>query len=181
VEDEARRQKDSAKPLTDLVGDHGLDYLLRICGVQAEHELPPPLWFALKSAKKHNRLNVLQHSIDVAKLQCDEPEMQFIATPALLQAIVNMAFGMSQTDSITTGLQPLVLGGQRDPSAKEALYTYEALYSGRSAPSSTDIAALMKATITTPKHHFQARHMLRRSEILCRELFGPQHPSVVTL
>ena len=97
VEDEIRRQKDIAKPLTDLVGDHGVDYLLRICGVQAEHELPP-LWSALKSAKKHNRLNVLQHSIDVAKLQCDEPEMQFIATPALLQAIVNMAFGMSQTD-----------------------------------------------------------------------------------
>ena len=180
VEDEIRRQKDIAKPLTDLVGDHGVDYLLRICGVQAEHELPP-LWSALKSAKKHNRLNVLQHSIDVAKLQCDEPEMQFIATPALLQAIVNMAFGMSQTDSITTGLQPFVLGEQMESSAREALYTYEALYSGGSAPSSTDIAALMKATITTPKHHFQARHMLRRSEILCRELFGPQHPSVVTL
>jgi len=180
VEDEIRRQKDTAKPLTDLVGDHGLDYLLRICGVQAEHELPP-LWSALKSAKKHNRLNVLQHSIDVAKLQCDEPEMQFIATPALLQAIVNMTFGMSQTDSITTGLQPFVLGEQMESTAREALYTYEALYSGGSAPSSTDIAALMKATITPPKHHFQARHMLRRSEILCRELFGPQHPSVVTL
>ena len=72
VEDKIRRQKDIAKPLTDLLGDHGVDYLLRICGVQAKHELPP-LWSALKSVKKHNWLNVLQHSIDVAKLQFDEP------------------------------------------------------------------------------------------------------------
>jgi len=107
--------------------------------------------------------------------------MQFIATLALLQIIVNMAFGMSQTDSITTGLQPFVLGEQMESSAREALYTYEALYSGGSAPSSTDIAALMKSTITSPKQHFQARHMLRRTEILCRLLFGPEHESMVAL
>ena len=129
----------------------------------------------LKSAKKHNRLNFLQHSIDVAKLECDEPDMQFIATLALLQIVVNMAFGMSQTDSITTGLQPFVLGEQRESSAREALYTYEALYSGGLAPSSTDIAALMKSTITSPKQHFQACHMLRCTKILCCLLFGPEH------
>ena len=117
------------KPLTNLIGDQGIAQLLQMAGVQIEDELPG-IWQNLTCTKKTGRLNVLQHAIDIAKQACNEPEMQFIATPALLLIFTMVNFQMSSMYSIVSGLQPFLFGEQLEDEARRSMYTYEALLAG---------------------------------------------------
>ena len=152
-----RRIQAEDKPLSDLIGDQGVAQLLRMANVRYEEELPE-IWRSLTRTKKAGRLNVLQHAIDLAKQACDEPEMQFIATPALLLLFTTINFQMSSMDSIVSGLQPFLFREQLEEDARRSMYTYEALYSGRAAPTATDVEAITRAKVSPPLQHFQARN-----------------------
>ena len=120
-----RRIQAEEKPLLDLIGDQGVVQLLRMANVRTEEELPE-IWRLLTRTKKAGWLNVLQHAIDLAKQAWDKPEMQFIATLALLLIFTIVNFQMSSMDSIVLGL----FGEQLEEDAQRSMYTYEALYSG---------------------------------------------------
>ena len=96
-----------------------------MANVRTEEELPE-IWRLLTRTKKAGWLNVLQHAIDLAKQAWDKPEMQFIATLALLLIFTIVNFQMSSMDSIVLGL----FGEQLEEDAQRSMYTYEALYSG---------------------------------------------------
>ena len=85
---------------------------------------------------------MLQHAIDLAKQACDEPEMQFITTLALLLIFITINFQMSSMDSIVSGLQPFLFGEQLEEDARRSMYTYKTLYSGGAAPTATDVEAI---------------------------------------
>ena len=116
-EADLRRIQAEEKPLSDLIGDQGVAQLLRMANVRMEEELPE-IWRTLTRTKKAGRLNVLQHAIDTAKQACDEPEMQFIAAPALLLIFTTINFQMSSMDSIVSGLQPFLFGEQLEEDAR---------------------------------------------------------------
>ena len=179
-EADLRRVQAEEKPLSDLIGDQGVAQLLRMARVRTEDELPD-IWQSLTRTKKAGRLNVLQHAIDLAKQACDEPEMQFIATPALLLIFTTVNFQMSSMDSIVSGLQPFLFGEQLEEDARRSMYTYEALYSGGAAPTATDVEAITRAKVSPPLQHFQARHMIRRTAIALQLALGANHALVTML
>ena len=179
-EADLRRLQAEEKPLADLIGDQGVAQLLRMANVRSEAELPD-IWGTLTRTKKAGRLNVLQHAIDIAKQACDEPEMQFIATPALLLMFTTINFQMSSMDSIVSGLQPFLFGEQLEEDARRSMYTYEALYSGGAAPTATDVEAITRAKVSPPLQHFQARHMIRRTAIALQLGLGANHALVTML
>ena len=151
-----------------------------MAGIRIEDELPNT-WQSLTRTKKAGRLNVLQHTIDIAKQACDEPEMQFIATPALLLIFTTVNFKMSSMDSIVSGLQLFLFGEQLEDEAKQSMYTYEVLYSGGAAPTASDVEAITRAKVTPPLQHYQARHMIRRAVIALQLAFGANHALVTML
>ena len=76
--------------------------------------------------------------------------MQFIATPALLLLFTTVNFQMSSMDSIVSGLQPFLFGEQLEDEARRSMYTYEALYSGGSAPTAANVEAITRVKVTPP-------------------------------
>jgi hypothetical protein len=178
--DRIRRDSERVKPLSEFIGEQGVFTLLRIVGVQAEVQLPT-IWNELANAKKHRRLSELQHAIDLEKERCGEPELQFIATAPLLVMIEHLAFEMSTLDSINSGFQPFRFPEQNPEDAGEARFKYESLYNGAAAPSSTDVAALMKAKMSPPLDNQEARHMHLRTMILANVLMGRNHQIPIAL
>jgi hypothetical protein len=84
--------------------------------------------------------------------------------------IEHLAFEMSTLDSINSGFQPFRFPEQNPEDAGEARFTYESLYNGAAAPSSTDVASLMKAKMSLPLDNQEARHMHLRTMILANVL-----------
>ena len=68
-EEKRRCQQEEFKLIHHLIGDHSLTFLLHVCDVQTDQQLPP-VWHALKNAKKGSPVKC--YSIDMAKLKCDK-------------------------------------------------------------------------------------------------------------
>ena len=102
--------------------------------------------------------------------------MQFIATPSLLNKIVNCTWEMDHIDAITTGLQPYIFGDVTPEDSQQMGSIYQLVMTGTAAPSVDDAALLMApAKPTLPKVLYQTPEMLLRMLILFNVLLPPPH------
>ena len=180
--DQARAEKlaERNKLASTLFGDEGIGALLRYCNVAQEANLPI-IYQRLANTTKARRLQAVQHAIDEVLQQSAEPEMQFYITAPILQLILDIGYPMTHPDAIASGLQPFRFPEQRPEEALNERNTYEALYSGSAAPSSNDLATIMKSKVGAPLYFLHARHMLRRTETLLRVLLPANHPLTLAL
>jgi hypothetical protein len=174
--EEARqeRQKEKAKGVEEMLGETGLQKLLRWCQVEGSMDLPE-VWRDLAKAKKAQQLGVLQWAIDKTKEDLGESELQFIVTPAVLDMVKTLRFIMVTTNHVATGLQPFMFPEEALEGALSSKALYEALYEGTSAPPLSDFAAVMQAKPGAPRAIYQARHQVRRVYILLVVVLGEEH------
>jgi hypothetical protein len=173
---EARQEKqlERAKGVQELLGDTGVQKLLRWSQVQVCSDFQT-IWQDLAKAKKAQQLGVLQWAIDKQKEELGENELQFIVTPAVLEMVKNLRFIMTTTNHVATGLQPFMFPEETLDGALSSKAIYEALYAGTNAPSLNEFAAVMQAKPGAPKAIYQARHQVRRVYIVLAVLFGEDH------
>jgi len=174
--EEARREKqrEKTKGVQEMLGDTGVQRLLRWSQVEAAEELQE-VWRDLAKAKKAQQLGVLQWAVDKVKDELGEPELQFLVTPAILDMVKSLRFTMITTDHVATGLQPFMFPEETLEGALSSKAIYEALYEGMNAPPLNEFSLVMQAKPGAPKAIYQARHQVRRVYIMLVVLLGDDH------
>ncbi|CAK9046738.1 CvfB_WH domain-containing protein (Fragment), partial [Durusdinium trenchii] len=144
--EEARqeKQREKAKGVEDMLGETGVQKLLRWSQVEAVTEVQD-IWRDLAKAKKAQQLGVLQWAIDRTKEEFGEGELQFIVTPAVLEVIKSLRFAMVTNDHVSTGLQPFLFPEEAVEGALNSKALYEAMYEGSNAPPLSEFAVVMQA------------------------------------
>lgn len=179
AQEKAERDRAKTKDPKELLGEVGVQKLLRWCQVVTVTDLPE-IWSELARAKKSQQLAVLQWAVDKAKDELRESELQFLLTPATLEMVKNLRFTMTTTNHVSTGLQPFQFPEETlEGSAAGAQAMYQALYAGTSAPPMADVSSIMQAKPGAPKALHQARHQVRRTYVLLVVLLGEEHPLCV--
>ena len=175
VAEAARKVADRNKTPDLFLGPAGLTRLLRYCQVGAMAVLPP-FWAAVSRSPKSQQLSILQWEINRVKLELNEPDLPFIASASLWEAIKSLQWEMTTNEAVNTGINPFLLCDHDITAALSQQSIYEMLHGDGASPSLDDAAALMKAKAGAPKLVFNARQQIRRFEILNRILLGPIHP-----
>jgi hypothetical protein len=105
--EEARqeKQREKSKSLEDMLGDTGVQKLMRWSQVAQVTDVEE-VWRDLAKAKKAQQLGVLQWAIDRVKEDLGETELQFIVTPAILDMVKGLKFKIITNDplSLVSGL-----------------------------------------------------------------------------
>jgi hypothetical protein len=174
--EEARqdKQRDKAKGVEELLGEIGVQKLMRWCQIEVTTDLQD-IWPDLAKAKKAQQLGVLQWAIDKVKEELGESELQFIVTPAVLEMVKCLRFVMTTTNHVSTGLQPFLFPEEAVEGAMSSKAMYEAMYDGRNAPPLSEFSAVMQAKPGAPKAIYQARNQVRRVYILLVVVLGEEH------
>jgi len=173
-QERADKEKAKSKDPVDLLGEAGLQKLLRWSQVETSADLQA-IWRDLANAKKSQQLAILQWAVDKAKEEVGEAELQFMVSPAHLEMIKNLRFTMLTPNHVATGVQPFQFPEEALDGATAAQSMYEALYAGVSAPPMADLALVMQARPGAPRAIYQARHQVRRVSILLVILLGEDH------
>jgi hypothetical protein len=173
-QERADKEKAKSKDPVDLLGEAGLQKLLRWSHAETSTELQA-IWRELANAKKAQQLAVLQWAVDKAKEEMGEPELQFVVSPAHLEMVKNLRFTMLTPNHVATGLQPFQFPEEALDGATAAQSMYEALYAGVSAPPMADLALVIQSKPGAPRAIYQARHQVRRVGILLGVLLGEDH------
>lgn len=168
------KQREKAKGIDEMLGETGVQKLLRWSHVETCAELQD-IWHDLAKAKKAQQLGVLQWAVDKVKDELGESELQFIITPAVLETVRGLKFAMVTNDHVATGLQPFMFPEEALEGAMSSKAMYEAMYDGRHAPPLSEFAIVMQAKPGAPRAIYQARHQVRRVHILLVVLFGEEH------
>jgi hypothetical protein len=168
------REQSKYKSPTDILGEVGLQKLLRWSQVETMAELQA-IWRDLATAKKSQQLAVLQWAVDKVKDDIGETELQFVIVPSHLEMVRNLRLTMTTTNHVATGLQPFQFHEDALDGSMNAQALYEALYSGNSAPPMADLATIMQAKPGAPKALYQARQQVRRVYIILVVMLGEEH------
>lgn len=174
AQDKAEKEQAKTKDPIELLGEVGVQKLLRWCQVMTTVELPG-VWKELAKAKKSQQLAVLQWAVDKVKEDLGESELQFLVSPSMLDIVKNLRFTMTTPNHVATGLQPFQFPEDALETMTGAQGMYQALYAGTSAPPMADVASIMQAKPGAPKALYQARHQVRRTYILLNVLLGEEH------
>jgi hypothetical protein len=173
-QDRVEREKAKTKDPQEMLGEVGLQKLVRWSHVETAAELQA-IWSDLATAKKSQQLAVLQWAVDKMKDEMGDAELQFLVTPAHLEMVKNLRFVMLTTNHVATGIQPFQFPEEALEGTTNAQALYEALYAGNSAPPLADLDRVMQAKPGAPKALYQARHQVRRVYLLLAVLFGEDH------
>jgi hypothetical protein len=112
------REAETTRRALEKVGNVNLVKLLRYCNLAATIALPT-FWIQISKSSKSQHLSILQWEINRIKESINEPDLVFIATTPLLEAIKGLHWEMSSNDAITSGLNIFLMGEQ----AVEEAYT----------------------------------------------------------
>jgi hypothetical protein len=173
-QDRADKELEKTKDPKELLGDVGVQKLLRWCHVMTTAELPP-FWKELVKAKKAQQLAVLQWAVDKVKEEMGEADLQFVISPASLEMVKNLRFVMLTPNHVATGLQPFQFPEEAIEGTTSAQALYQAIYTGTGAPPMAEVASILQAKPGAPKVLYQARHQVRRTYILLVVLLGEEH------
>jgi hypothetical protein len=173
-QERAEKEQEKTKDPKELLGDVGVQKLLRWGHVSMTSELPA-VWKELVKAKKAQQLAVLQWAVDKAKDEMGETELQFVISPAVLELVKNLRFVMLTPNHVATGLQPFQFPEEAIEGTTSAQALYQAIYTGTGAPPMTEVANILQAKPGAPKVLYQARHQVRRTYILLVVLLGEEH------
>jgi hypothetical protein len=173
-QDRADKELEKTKDPKELLGDVGVQKLLRWCHVMTTAELPP-FWKELVKAKKAQQLAVLQWAVDKIKEEMGEADLQFVISPASLEMVKNLRFVMLTPNHVATGLQPFQFPEEAIEGTTSAQALYQAIYTGTGAPPMAEVASILQAKPGAPKVLYQARHQVRRTYILLVVLLGEEH------
>ena len=158
-----------------FLGPAGLTRLLRYCQV-GNMALLPQFWASVSRTPKSQQLSILQWEINRVKLELNEPDLPFVVSASLWEAIKSLQWEMTTNDAVNTGVNPFLLGDHDVTQALNQQSIYEMLHGDGASPSLNDAAALMKSKAGAPKLIFNARQQIRRFEILNRIILGNAHP-----
>ena len=173
-QDRAEKAQEKTKDPKEMLGDVGVQKLLRWGHVMTTAELPT-FWKELVKAKKAQQLAVLQWAVDKTKDEMGEGELQFVVSPAILEMVKNLRFVMLTPNHVATGLQPFQFPEEAIEGTTSAQALYQALYNGTGAPPMAEVASMLQARPGAPKVIYQARHQVRRTYILLVVLLGEDH------
>jgi hypothetical protein len=156
--EEARqdKQRDKAKGVEELLGEIGVQKLMRWCQIEVTTDLQD-IWPDLAKAKKAQQLGVLQWAVDKVKEELGESELQFIVTPAVLEMVKCLRFVMTTTNHVSTGLQPFLFPEEAVEGAMSSKAMYEAMYDGRNAPPLSEFSAVMQAKPAPPQGYLSLK------------------------
>ena len=172
----ARAVKVAGKTPTQFLGAVGVVKLLRYCNLANAAGLPT-FWMSVSASPKKQQLSILQWEIDRIKLLVNEPDLEFTATGPLLEAILKLNWAMETNDSVTTGLNLFLLhAGLSQEESLGLQQVWEMLHSNGAAPSMSDAERLMTVKAGAPVVLHEARHQLRRYEIILKAVIGENHP-----
>jgi hypothetical protein len=174
--EEARqeKQREKAKSVEDMLGETGVQKLLRWSQVESSADLQD-VWRDLAKAKKAQQLGVLQWAVDKVKEDIGESELQFIITPAILEMVKSLRLVMVTTNHVATGLQPFMFPEEALEGAMNSKALYEAMYDGLNAPPLSEFAVVMQAKPGAPRAIYQARNQVRWVHLLLIVLLGEEH------
>jgi hypothetical protein len=170
----ADRARDKDKDPQEMLGDVGLQKIIRWSHVETSADLQP-IWKDLAKAKKSQQLAILQWAVDKVKDELGDTELQFIVSPAHLEMVKNLRFTMLTPNHVATGLQPFQFPEEALDGSINAQAMYEALYAGTSAPPMAGLSIVMQAKPGAPKALYQARHQVRRVYIMLVVMLGEEH------
>lgn len=181
--EEERLERASKHPLASVYGEANLLFLLRLFNVSSEEELPQDcVWVKLANSKKAMHLSILQAALDVEKLRQQERGLQFLATPSLLQTIFTLNLSMTNSNAVTTGLQPFRLHDHPDAEQIAGLqFVYEIVRGEGASLSVADAQGLARPTAAAPVLLLHARQQMKRMDIIVSALLTPSHPLVQAL
>jgi hypothetical protein len=171
----ADRDKAKDKDPQEMLGDVGLQKIIRWSHIETEADLQP-IWKDLAKAKKSQQLAILQWAVDKVKDELGDSELQFVVSPAQLEMVKNLRFTMLTPNHVATGLQPFQFPEEALDGSINAQAMYEALYAGTSAPPMAELSIVMQSKPGAPKAlYYQERHQVRRVYIMLVVMLGEEH------
>jgi hypothetical protein len=173
--DQRRRAEDKVKTPAQYLGDVNLIKLLRYCNI-ADAAALPTFWNQISKSSKAQHLSILQWEISRIKEAINEPDLTFIATTPILEAIKSLHWEMTSNDSVTSGLNIFLFGDQHVEEAYSMQQMYELLHGDGANPTLSDAAALVKAKAAAPKQIYQYRQQAVRFLIINKIILGVHHP-----
>ncbi len=175
-----RRAQDKAKPVSSLVGEAGVNVLMRLCQVNAVEQLPP-IWATLARTPKGQQIMALQFAVDALRQDRNLHHLVFIIVPALFAKVRGLGFLMSDLHALESGVQPFVTGEVAEGASSLSVEMWTALNADHASPSIPDLQKMLTSTLQIPKSLLYAREALRRLHLLLGVLFGDTHVVVVEL
>ena len=182
--EDSRRDAKQSQKVEDYYGEGGILKILRLCNLGSADELPAENVFRKwAAAKKNMHLAILQDALDLEKTRMQETGLQFIADPALLQTLLTLNLCMTNSNAVTTGLQPFRLPEHDDEGeAANRQYIFSLIQGSEgAAPSLSDVTKLSRAAAAAPILLMHARQQIQRLEVVVSVLLGSHHPLVFAL
>lgn len=175
-----RRQEEKVKPLSSLVGEAGVQLLLRLCH-KANANVLPPVWSKVANTPKGQQILAFQFAVDELKGDLNLHDLTFIITPALFAKVKQLGFIMSGIHDIDSGIQPFVTGEHTDSGATLSVEMWTALNSDHASPALPDLKAMLKSSAQIPKLLLHSRESIRRTTLLLSVILGDNHKVVRSL
>jgi hypothetical protein len=169
-----RKAAEKNKTPDQYLGPAGIIRLQRYCQVAITADLPD-FWTQISKSPKAQHLSILQWEINRVKLELNEPDLPFVASAGLWEAIRSLQWEMTTNDAVNTGINPFLLGDHDITDALNKQAVYEMMHGDGASPSLDEAAALVKAKAGAPKLIFNARQQLKRFEIVNNIILGPRH------
>jgi hypothetical protein len=179
LQDEQAKRIASAKTVEMWIGAQQLQKLLRYCHVQAESNLAP-IWLQLASAKKSERLSIVQGMYDFYREQLGESHLTMVADLSVLTHTTSVCWDMVTRDSIKTGIQPFRFPETDLEAYQRRNAEIELMLSGQANPSFADARAISEAKVILPSSESSNRHM-RRMQIWALTWLPQNHPMTLYL
>ena len=104
-EDQEAKEAASARTVHTWLGDQAFNKLLRYSHAKSAADLAS-IWGQLACAKKAYWLSIVQAQYDHYQEQLSEDHLTLMADMSVVTTTINMAWGMTTKDSVTTGIQP---------------------------------------------------------------------------
>ena len=173
-EDQEAKAAATARTVNTWLGDQAFDKLLRYSQAESAENLAP-IWNQLAGAKKADWLSIVQAQFDHYREQLSEDHLTLMADMSVLTTTINMAWGMSTKDSITTGIQPFRFPDTDTEAYEQRNAEIELMLSGSTHTTLADARTISQAKLILPSNESSLRNV-RRMQIWALTFLPADHP-----
>ena len=143
----------------------------------------PSLWDSLANGQRTERTPTVENALD-ARATMRPGWSPPVATPELVEMIINFRFAAPDVDVLTAGPSVFLLTSSDSvdaPTARDRQATFAMLHAGNVQPAMDQLAQLVDNAPRMPRDLIGLMSMLRAYSILLDVMFGEGHPMCLAL
>ena len=159
-EDQDAKQAATARTVNTWLGNQAFDKLLHYSHAESKANLSS-VWGQLARAKKADWLSIVQAQYDHYREQLSEDHLTMMVDMGVITTTINMAWGMSTKDSVTTSIQPFCFPDTDTKAYEQHNTKIELMLSGSTHTTLADARTISQAKLILPSNESSLRNVCR--------------------